>query len=464
MRHELMITGTASRLAVLAALASNPARAEEMAALVLLLLGTTLPPGLTESACPTGLSPGCVQDRQRRLEQLAADDVAACCSACTEREGCSAFTFYELHGKPTCNLFGGDAPALQPGNCTSGVLASPPPAPPLPPAPAGAKNLLYFIVDDLRTALGQRHPNMAITPHLDRLASESATFTHAYCNHAVCAPSRDSFMSGLRPGKLQLWTFKGDFRHAAAAGPSWVSHPQHYKEHNYLTLGGGKTYHPGRPKNWDEPYSWSQDLPYFPFVEEGCPVVDASGLAGKPANGYTRSLCVLDIADDDTFDHRLANNTIAGLRLAKTQNRPFALFAGHRRPHVPWRLPRKWWDLYEGKDIAPPTQPDVYSDAPEIAFTCGDQCQWRLWTEGQPPTRAGQAAAPMANYTRGTPLEPAFSSLIRRAYYAAVSLMDDSVGRTLAVLEELGLEQDTVIIFHAGTVDSSDTCPSGTAI
>ena len=78
-----------------------------------------------------------------------------------------------------------------------------------------------------------------------QLASESATFSHAYCNHAVCAPSRDSFMTGLRPGTLKLWTFKSDFRHAAAAGPSWVPHPQHYKQHNYLTLGGGKTHHPG---------------------------------------------------------------------------------------------------------------------------------------------------------------------------------------------------------------------------
>ena len=67
----------------------------------------------------------------------------------------------------------------------------------------------------------------------------------------------------------------------------------------------------------------------------------------------------------------------------------------------------------------------MYTGAPEIAFTCGDQCQWRLWTEGQPPTKAGQAAAPMQNYTRAAPLTPDFSAMIRRAYYAAVSLMDD---------------------------------------
>lgn len=217
-------------------LAPAPSPRTGMALTLGVLLLGALP--AAEPACPTALRPGCVQDRERRIEQFGASDAAACCAACTVHEGCAAFSFYELHSKPTCNLFSGaDIPALRPGNCTSGVLASPvppPPAPPPAPTPPGAKNLLYIIVDDLRTALGKRHPSMAITPHLDQLASESATFTHAYCNHAVCAPSRDSFMSGLRPGSLRLWTFKGSFRSAAAAGPSWVPHPEHYKRHNYL--------------------------------------------------------------------------------------------------------------------------------------------------------------------------------------------------------------------------------------
>ena len=132
----------------------------------------------------------------------------------------------------------------------------------------------------------------------------------------------------------------------------------------------GSRYHPGHPANYDQPHSWSQDKEYFPFSEEGCPVVDEHW-PGKnvSANGYTRSLCILDVPEDDTFDHRLANATIDSLRLAKQQQRPFAIFAGHRRPHLPWRLPKKWWDLYANREVAPPTQPNVYNDAPNIAFT-----------------------------------------------------------------------------------------------
>ena len=137
----------------------------------------------------------------------------------------------------------------------------------------------------------------------------------------------------------------------------------------FLFLGG--RYHPGHPANYDQPHSWSQDKEYFPFSEEGCPIVDEHwpGLQNVSANGYTRSLCILDVPEDDTFDHRLANATIDSLRLAKQQQRPFAIFAGHRRPHLPWRLPKKWWDLYADREVAPPTQPNVYDDAPNIAFT-----------------------------------------------------------------------------------------------
>ena len=84
---------------------------------------------------------------------------------------------------------------------------------------------------------------------------------------------------------------------------------------------------------------------------------------------------------------------------------------------------------------------------------CGDQCEWLLWEEGHPATPAGQhplTAATFAKFTRDSPLDAAFATSLRRAYYAAISLMDDAIGRTMAVLEELELEQDTVVIFHAG--------------
>jgi|EP01043_Picozoa_sp_COSAG02_P020626 hypothetical protein len=244
-------------------------------------LALLLPPA-AQSSSSAQAGPSCaVGDQQHccisasRIAQLTNTTTAdECCASCGADPRCGAYCFYAKEGQPTCNHF--QSPERGPyqckgtGECISGQTWHPAPPSPPTPSPPGAKNLLYFMVDDLRTALGSRHPHMALTPHLDRLASAGATFTHAYCNHAVCAPSRDSFMvnfcqhsghcslparvsdsayarkhvqSGLRPGTLQLWTFKGDFRHARLpAGQFWVPHPQHYKDHGYLTLGGGKTY------------------------------------------------------------------------------------------------------------------------------------------------------------------------------------------------------------------------------
>ena len=128
-------------------------------------------------------------------------------------------------------------------------------------------NVLYFVCDDLRPEfLAAYDQKVMITPALDQLASEALVFDKAYCSVAVCSPSRNSFMSGRRPHRTLVFDNSGtDFR-ANGQGANWTTMPQHFKNSGWLTLGGGKTFHPSHPKNWDEPKSWSQDLPYFPFA------------------------------------------------------------------------------------------------------------------------------------------------------------------------------------------------------
>lgn len=124
--------------------------------------------------------------------------------------------------------------------------------------------------------------------------------------------------------------------------------PEHFKKSGWITLGGGKTYHPNRPTNWDEPYSWSQDRPYFPFAEPVishhtstlhsscrrvrtlrlrhtfgqthtdpiCTTTCWHGLQGCPdpeggGNVYTHSFCLPDgLTVEGTYDYALANHTI----------------------------------------------------------------------------------------------------------------------------------------------------------
>ena len=106
------------------------------------------------------------------------------------------------------------------------------------------------------------------TPAFDRLAANGLTFDHAYCQIAVCAPSRGSFMSGLRPDATAIFNFVNHIREPGQ--PKIVTTPQQFKQQGYTVLGGGKTFHYDRPPYFDESTegSWSTQVAhYFPFTE-----------------------------------------------------------------------------------------------------------------------------------------------------------------------------------------------------
>ena len=132
-------------------------------------------------------------------------------------------------------------------------------------AAAPTRNILYMIADDMRPEWDAYCPSCGLhTPHLNQLVQEGLLFTRAYCQQAICGPSRNSFMSGRRPGTTLAWNFKQSFRssilpsNSTGGGTTWQSVPQHFKSAGYLTAGGGKTYHEGLPANFDAPMSWTE--------------------------------------------------------------------------------------------------------------------------------------------------------------------------------------------------------------
>ena len=103
------------------------------------------------------------------------------------------------------------------------------------PANAPLRNVLLITVDDLRPQLNASYGmTETSTPNIDRLAADSAstTFTRAYCQMAVCSPSRNSFMTGRRPETTRVLNFWDDFR---VAGPAWTTMPEYFKKQGYLT-------------------------------------------------------------------------------------------------------------------------------------------------------------------------------------------------------------------------------------
>ena len=105
-------------------------------------------------------------------------------------------------------------------------------------------------MDDLRPEFGAYGSSYIHAPNLDRLAQQGVTFERAYCQQAVCSPSRSSLLTGTRPDTTKVWDLVTHFR---AALPEVVTLPQHFKNNGYFVQGMGKLYHGG----YDDPPSWS---------------------------------------------------------------------------------------------------------------------------------------------------------------------------------------------------------------
>ena len=127
------------------------------------------------------------------------------------------------------------------------------------------KNVLFFAIDDLRPELGAYGHDFIKSPHIDDLASKSILFERAYCQVAVCSPSRTSLLTGRRPDTNHVWRIAADeYWRTVPDATNATTIPQYFKENGYLTIGMGKIFHPGAPNgNDDDKYSWSPEgLPY----------------------------------------------------------------------------------------------------------------------------------------------------------------------------------------------------------
>ena len=200
-----------------------------------------------------------------------------CCCACAAVAKCNGWTLNG--GKTQCYLKtnAGPSSARKSATAVSGLMPARPPYVPKYPTPAGAKNILFLAVDDMRPSLGAYNFSLpgqpSHSPNIDKLAASGTLFTQAYVQYAYCSPSRNSFMTGRRPDTTKVWEFADHFRERGV-GQNWTSMPQYFKQFGYLTLGNGKLYHPSSATenigmDWmDYPASWSPDHPYFfPEVE-----------------------------------------------------------------------------------------------------------------------------------------------------------------------------------------------------
>ena len=283
-------------------------------------------------------------------------------------------------------------------------------------AQAQAKpNVLFIAIDDLNDWIGALggHPQ-ARTPNLDRLTKRATLFTRAYCQAPACNPSRASLMSGILPSTSGVYLNSQPWR---AAMPDAVTLPQHFMKHGYWAGGSGKIYH-GR---FPDPPSWNT---YWPSPTKNKP--NDPQPAKRPVNGIPKAAqfdwAPLAVPDEKMGDHQVADWVIGQLGLK--HDKPFFLACGIYKPHLPWYVPQKYYDLFDAEKLTLPNVPnDDLDDIPaagvKMARPQGDHAQvlkhaqWRKAVHG---------------------------------YLAATAFADAQVGRVLRALDKSGQADNTIVV------------------
>jgi iduronate 2-sulfatase len=292
------------------------------------------------------------------------------------------------------------------------------------------KNVLFVAVDDLRIEIGCYGAAHMKTPNIDRLAEQGLLFEQAYCQQAICGPSRISILTSYRPDSTKIYTLDQSLKNSL---PDVMSMPRHFKENGYKTVSLGKIYHHQTDDKpyWDVLDSCSRPAYANPetaaWVNRKTKEGKSKKLKGKALRTFSKGPAYEcgEVSDSTYTDGVIADLAIQQLR-AK-DSRPLFLAIGFKKPHLPFVAPKKYWDLYNPSDITVPSR-ERPSGAPDAAFTA--------W---------GELRAYRGMPEDGYCTDEQTRTLIQ-AYRACVSYVDAQLGRVLDELDKQGLRNDTIIV------------------
>lgn len=297
-------------------------------------------------------------------------------------------------------------------------------------------NVLFLCVDDMKdwvNCLGG-YEGKVHTPNIDRLAERGVLFTNAHCASPKCAPSRAAILTGMRPSTTGLY----DNGHWWLPNlPNVVTIPQHFRNHGYRVAGAGKIFHHTAgnhpPNQWDsfrrltfqeDPwfrgvklnYPWSKHTPY----PAGFPFSDVKGLGHENDWG---SLPIVDHQYDDAATTDFAVEFLC--QRPSDSDAPFFLACGLFRPHLPWYVPQKYFDMYPLDEIVLPAVLD--GDLDDLPA----------------------AGVKLAKDRRGD-----FETIRKadkwkdaiRAYLASITCADDRLGQVLDALDKSPDADSTIVV------------------
>lgn len=301
---------------------------------------------------------------------------------------------------------------------------------------ADRPNVLLICVDDLKPVLGCYGDKVVKSPNIDRLAGRGVVFERAYCNQAVCAPSRNSLMAGVRPTTLGIYDLGTNFR---AAFSNAVTLSQYFMQHGYRAEALGKIFHVGHgnhedPASWSVPHFQAKSIAYLlpesrghqPITREEALFANNTDVARLPRGAAHESA---DVADSAYPDGKIADEAIRRLQGAKAKpSEPFFLAVGFLKPHLPFCAPKKYWDLYDRGSFVAPALRTPPEGAPKYA-----------------PTSWGELRQYSEMPASGPVTDEQARTLIH-GYHAAISFMDAQFGRVLDELDRLNLTTNTIVV------------------
>ena len=286
-------------------------------------------------------------------------------------------------------------------------------------AAAPRLNVLFIIADDLRPELNCYGVSAVHSPNIDRLAARGVRFDRAYAQYPVCNPSRNSFLTGLRPDTTHILDNGTPLRKTL---PDVVTLPQLFRQNGYVSISLGKVFHRGltmedqRPEA-DDPKSWDIARYYK---------ATATGLKGEGRNltGGKLPWCRWQAAegtDEDQPDGQIASDAVQ--LLEANRDKPFFLAVGFHKPHDPFISPKKYFDLYPLEKLQ--LHIDPADKSPELTISTGGGA-------------FGTAFAAFGDAERRE---------FMRSYYAGTTFTDAQIGKVLDALDRLKLTERTIVVF-----------------
>lgn len=283
-------------------------------------------------------------------------------------------------------------------------------------------NVLLIMIDDYRVAMGAMGDKRAVTPNLDKLASEGVLFNRAYANVPVCGASRASMMTSVYPHKTRFVDYLAN---AEREVPEATTMGEFFKNAGYHTISNGKVFHSRKDSNqksWTE-LAWEPKVKGLAYYsEDSKKYVKSTQNMGNRGPWYESA----SEPDEAYYDGQVKQKTISDLKRLAKLDKPFFLATGFRRPHLPFNAPQKYFDLYKNTNFQPSALRDKPINAPASLKGSGEIHTYHF-----------------KNHEYNSDEFHRFSLL---GYYAAVSFIDQQVGDILAELDELGLRDNTIVV------------------